>query len=152
MEIDVNDRSIGCLTLVMWFLLVFCTGLILICLGSCRSVKYVPYETIKHDSIYITNHQKDSVYIYDSIYQKEKGDTLILEKWHTKYVEKQVHDTSYIERWDSIYVPYPVEKELSKWEKRYISIGKVSLGLFTGLLIALITWLVYYIKRKKKLP
>lgn len=152
MEIDVKDKSIGCLTLAMWFLLVFCTGLILICLGSCRSVKYVPYETIKHDSIYITNHQKDSIYIYDSIYQKEKGDTLILEKWHTKYVEKQVHDTSYIERWDSIYVPYPVEKELSKWEKRYISIGKVSLGLFTGLLIALITWLVYYIKRKKKLP
>lgn len=152
MEIEVKDKSIGCLTLAMWFLLVFCTGLILICLGSCRSVKYVPYETSKHDSIYITNHQKDSVYIYDSIYQKEKGDTLILEKWHTKYVEKQVHDTSYIERWDSIYVPYPVEKELSKWEKRYISIGKVSLGLFTGLLIALITWLVYYIKRKKKLP
>lgn len=152
MEIEVKDKSIGCLTLAMWFLLVFCAGLILICLGSCRSVKYVPYETIKHDSIYITNHQKDSVYIYDSIYQKEKGDTLILEKWHTKYVEKQVHDTSYIERWDSIYVPYPVEKELSKWEKRYISIGKVSLGLFTGLLMALITWLVYYIKRKKKLP
>ena len=152
MEIDVKDRSIGCLTLAMWFLLVFCAGLILICLGSCRSVKYVPYETIKHDSIYITNHQKDSVYIYDSIYQKEKGDTLILEKWHTKYVEKQVHDTSYIERWDSIYVPYPRERELTKSEQRYISIGKVSTGLYIGLLIALIAWLVYYIKRKKKLP
>lgn len=152
MEIEVKDKSIGCLTLAMWFLLVFCTGLILICLGSCKSVKYVPYETIKHDSIYITNHQKDSVYIYDSIYQKEKGDTLILEKWHTKYMEKQVHDTSYIERWDSIYVPYPVEKELSKWEKRYITVGKVSVGLYIGLLMALIAWFVYYIKRKKKLP
>jgi len=152
MKIEVKDRSIGCLTLAMWFFLVFCTGIILICFGSCKSVKYIPYETIKHDSIYITNHQKDSVYIYDSIYQKEKGDTLILEKWRTKYVEKQVHDTSYIERWDSIYVPYPVEKELSKWEKRYITIGKVSTGLYIGLLIALIAWLVYYIKRKKKLP
>lgn len=152
MEIDVKNKSIGCLTLAMWLFLVFCAGLILICLGSCRSVKYVPYETIKHDSIYITNHQKDSVYIYDSIYQKEKGDTLILEKWHTKYVEKQVHDTSYIERWDSIYVHYPVEKELNKWEKRYITVGKVSVGLYIGLMVALITWLVYYIKRKKKLP
>lgn len=152
MGIEIKDKRVGCLTLAMWFFLVFCTGMILICLGSCRSVKYVPYETIKHDSIYITNHQKDSVYIYDSIYQKEKGDTLILEKWHTKYVEKQVHDTSYIERWDSIYVPYPVEKELSKWEKRYITVGKVSVGLYIGLLVALIAWLVYYIKRKKKLP
>lgn len=152
MELDIKERSIGCLTLAMWFFLVFCTGIILICFGSCKSVKYVPYETIKHDSIYITNHQKDSVYIYDSIYQKEKGDTLILEKWHTKYVEKQVHDTSYIERWDSIYVPYPIEKELNKWEKRYITVGKVSVGLYIGLMVALITWLVYYIKRKKKLP
>lgn len=152
MEIDVKDKSIGCLTLAMWFLLVFCAGLILICLGSCRSVKYVPYETIKHDSIYITNHQKDSVYIYDSIYQKEKGDTLILEKWHTKYVEKQVHDTTFVERWDSIYVPYPIERELTKSEQRYISIGKVSLGLYIGLVLAFAAWVVYYIKRKKKLP
>lgn len=152
MEIDVKNKSIGCLTLAMWLLLVFCAGLILICLGSCRSVKYVPYETIKHDSIYITNHQKDSVYIHDSIFQKEKGDTLILEKWHTKYVEKQVHDTSFVERWDSIYVPYPVERELSTWEKRYISLGKVSLGLYIGLVVAFAAWLVYYIKRKKKMP
>lgn len=152
MEIEVKDRSIGCLTLAMWFFLVFCAGMILICLGSCRSVKYIPVETIKHDSIYITNHQKDSVYIHDSIFQKEKGDTLILEKWHTKYVEKQVHDTAYIEKLDSVYVPYPIEKELSKWEKRYISIGKVSLGLYIGLALAFIAWLVYHIKRKKKMP
>lgn len=152
MEIEVKDKRVGCLTLAMWFLLVFFAGMVLIGLGSCKSVKYIPVETIKHDSIYITNHQKDSVYIHDSIFQKEKGDTLILEKWHTKYVEKQVHDTSYIERWDSIYVPYPVERELTKSEQRYISIGKVSLDLYIGLVVAFIAWLVYYIKRKKKLP
>ena len=123
MEIEVKDKSIGCLTLAMWFFLVFCAGLILICLGSCRSVKYIPYETIKHDSIFISLHQKDSIYLHDSIHIKE-----------------------------SVYVPYPVEKELSKWEKRYISLGKVSLGLYIGLLTALIAWLVYYIKRKKKMP
>lgn len=152
MEIEIKDKRFGCLSLVMWFLLVFFAGIVLIGLGSCKSVKYVPVETIKHDSIYITNHQKDSVYIHDSIFQKEKGDTLILEKWHTKYVEKQVHDTSYIERWDSIYVPYPVERELTKSEQRYISIGKVSLGLYIGLVVAFAAWVVYYIKRKKRLP
>lgn len=151
MEIEIKDKRYGCLSLVMWFLLIFFTGMIMIGLGSCKSVKYIPVETIKHDSIYITNHQKDSVYIHDSIFQKEKGDTLILEKWHTKYVEKQVHDTSYIERWDSIYVPYPIERELTKSEQRYISIGKVSLGLYVGLVVAFIAWLVYYIKRKKRL-
>lgn len=152
MEIEIKDKRFGCLSLVMWFLLVFFAGMVLIGLGSCKSVKYIPVETIKHDSIYITNHQKDSVYIHDSIFQKEKGDTLILEKWHTKYVEKQVHDTTFVERWDSIYVPYPVERELTKSEQRYISIGKVSLGLYIGLALAFAAWVVYYIKRKKKLP
>ena len=37
----------------------------------------------------------------------EKGDTVRIEKWHTKYVEKQVHDTVYQSKRDSI--PYPVE-------------------------------------------
>ena len=152
MEIEIKDKRYGCLSLVMWFLLVFFAGMVLIGLGSCKSVKYIPVETIKHDSIYVTNHQKDSVYIHDSIYQKEKGDTLILEKWHTKYVEKQVHDTTFVERWDSIYVPYPIERELTKSEQRYISIGKVSLGLYIGLVLAFAAWVVYYIKRKKKLP
>lgn len=152
MEIEIKDKRFGCLSLVMWFLLVFFAGIVLIGLGSCKSVKYIPVETIKHDSIYITNHQKDSVYIHDSIFQKEKGDTLILEKWHTRYVEKQVHDTTFVERWDSIYVPYPIERELTKSEQRYISIGKVSLGLYVGLVVALIVWVVYYIKRKKRLP
>lgn len=137
MEIDVKDRSIGCLTLAMWFLLVFCTGMILICLGSCRSVKYVPYETIKHDSIYITNHQKDSVYIHDSIFQKEKGDTLILEKWHTKYVEKQVHDTTYIAKVDTIREVFTneVEKPLTWWQQTKMHIGAIALYLLALLAV-----------------
>ena len=174
MEIEVKDKSIGCLTLAMWFLLVFCTGLILICLGSCRSVKYVPYETIKHDSIYIN--KKDTVKLTHTIKEKEyvevkdsasttldeQGNILKQEIWHNKTTIRQMSDSLeyYRAMYDSLlsvkqkteYVPYPVEKELSKWEKRYITVGKVSVGLYIGLLIALIAWLVYYIKRKKKLP
>lgn len=126
--------------------------LALVAMASCKTVKYVPVEKVQHDSIYITQHQKDSIYLHDSIHIREQADTILIEKWRTKYVERQVHDTAYIERLDSVYVPYPVERELSTWEKRYISLGKVSLGLYIGLLIALIAWLVYYIKRKKKLP
>ena len=152
MEVEIKDKRVGCLTLAMWFLLVFLAGMVLIGLGSCRSVKYIPVETIRHDSTYITNHQKDSIYLRDSIHVKEKGDTILIEKWRTKYVEKQVHDTAFIERWDSVYVPYPIERELSKSEQRYISIGKVSLGLYVGLVAALIAWVVWFIKGRKKLP
>ena len=171
MEIEVKDRSIGCLTLVMWFLLVFCTGLILICLGSCRSVKYIPYETIKHDSIYIS--KKDTVKLTHTIKEKEyvevkdsasttldeQGNILKQEIWHNKTIIRQMSDSIdyYRAMYDSLlsvkqkteYVPYPVETELSKWETRYISLGKVSLGLYIGLAVASIVWIVYLIRRKK---
>lgn len=174
MELDIKERSIGCLTLAMWFLMVFCAGLILICLGSCKSVKYVPYETIKHDSIYIS--KTDTVKLTHTIKEKEyvevkdsasttldeQGNILKQEIWHNKTIIRQMSDSLDYYRamydslravsQDTIRIPIPIERELSNAEKRYISIGKVSLGLYIGLLIALIAWLVYYVKCKKKLP
>ena len=121
----------GCIGVVLYMLIVFMVGLILIALGGCRSVKYIPVETIKHDSIYITQHQRDSIYLHDSIFHKEKGDTILIEKWHTKYIEKQVHDTLIqIER-DTIPQPYPYEVEvparLSWWQKTRMHVGEVTL-------------------------
>lgn len=131
----------GCIGVLVWMLLIFICGIILIAFGSCRSIKYVPIETIKHDSVYITQHQKDSIYIHDSIYQKEKGDTLIIEKWHTKYIEKQVRDTLIqIER-DTIPQPYPYEVEvpaqLSWWQKTRMRMGEIAL---VALLVLLGSW------------
>lgn len=133
----------GCLGIVVWMFILLVAGFVLIAMGSCKSVKYVPVETIRHDSIYITQHQKDSIYIHDSIYQKEKGDTLIIEKWHTKYIEKQVRDTLIqIER-DTIPQPYPYEVEvpaqLSWWQKTRMHIGEISL---VALLVLLGSWIV----------
>lgn len=120
--------------------------LLLLSSSGCRSIRYVPIETVKYDSIYITKHQKDSVYVHDSIYQKEKGDTLIIEKWHTKYIEKQVHDTTYVERVDSIQVPYPVEKQLTKWQRVKMNAG----GWAISLCIVSITFIILgFIFRKK---
>lgn len=133
----------GCIGVLVWMLLIFICGMILIAFGSCRSIKYVPIETIKHDSVYITQHQKDSIYIHDSIYQKEKGDTVLIEKWHTRYIEKQVRDTLIqIER-DTIPQPYPYEVEvpaqLSWWQKTRMHIGEIAL---VALLVLLGSWIV----------
>lgn len=134
------------MSIISWMLGILVLGIVLMSLGSCRSVRYVPVETVKYDSIYITQHQKDSIYIHDSIYQKEKGDTLIIEKWHTKYIEKQVRDTLIqIER-DTIPQPYPYEVEvpaqLSWWQKTRIHIGEVTL-------IALLALAGYFVWRRK---
>lgn len=171
MEIEVKDRSIGCLTLVMWFLLVFCAGMILICLGSCRSVKYIPVETIKHDSIYIS--KKDTLKVTHTVTEKEyvevkdsasttldeQGNILKQEIWHNKTIIRQMSDSLDYYRamydslkavsQDTIRIPIPIERELSNVEKRYISLGKVSLGLYIGLVAALIIGVIYWIRRKK---
>ena len=98
---------------------------------SCKSVEYVPVIEHHTDTTYITKHQRDSVWLHDSIAVKEKGDTVIIEKWHTKYREKQVHDTTYVAKVDSIPVPYEVIKEvpakLSKTQKGLILIGILTL-------------------------
>ncbi len=133
----------GCIGVLVWMLLIFICGIILIAFGSCRSIKYVPIETIKHDSVYITQHQKDSIYIHDSIYQKEKGDTVLIEKWHTRYIEKQVRDTLIQIQRDTIPQPYPYEVEvpaqLSWWQKTRMHMGEIAL---VALLVLLGSWIV----------
>ena len=136
----------GCIGVVLYMLIVFMVGLMLIALGACKSVKYVPVETIKYDSIYITQHQRDSIYLHDSIFHKEKGDTILIEKWHTKYIEKQVHDTLIqIER-DTIPQPYPYEVEvpaqLSWWQKTRMHIGEFTL-------IGMLCLAGYFVARKR---
>jgi len=170
MEIEVKDKSIGCLTLAMWFILVFCTGMILICLGSCRSVKYIPYETIKHDSILIS--KKDTVKLTHTIKEKEyvevkdsasttldeQGNILKQEIWHNKTIIREKSDSiaHYKALVDSLMavkqrekeVPVIVEKPLTKWEQRFMTIGKVSVGIGIGLLVVGIVWLVLWLRRK----
>lgn len=120
--------------------------LALLLLSGCRSVQYVPVETVRHDSIYITKHQKDSIYVHDSIYQREKGDTLIVEKWHTRYIERLVHDTTYVEKVDSIQVPYTVEKQLTKWQRMKMNAGGWAIGLC---IVSLLFIIMGFIFRKK---
>lgn len=125
---------------------VFLLLLLLLSSSGCRSIRYVPVETVKHDSVYITQHQKDSIHVHDSIYQKEKGDTLIIEKWHTKYIERQVHDTTYIEKVDSIQVPYLVEKQLTRWQRMKMNTGGYAIFLCLTCVVFIILGLIF---RKK---
>ena len=50
---------------------------------SCRSVRYVPVETVKHDSVYVGKVVRDSVFVKDSVLVV-KGDTVTEYRW--KYV------------------------------------------------------------------
>ena len=114
--------------------------LILLLLSGCRSVQYVPVVEHHTDSLYITKHVRDSIYLQDSTSIKDRGDTVTIEKWHTKYIARYVHDTTYIATHDTVPSPYPVEvkvpSELSWWQRVRMTLGEVFIGvLVLGLVL-----------------
>ena len=142
-----NERSayIGCGYSLAAFIILL---LAVLFLGSCRSVRYVPVETVKHDSIFVSLYQRDSIYQHDSVYIREKADTVLIERWHTRWRDRVSHDTLYINKTDTIRVPVPVERNLTKAERTYITIGKWSVGLVAGLILAAICF-VFFRRRWK---
>lgn len=143
---SVEQKNDGCL-ITLWMLAVLMVGFILIGLGACRSVQYVPVESVRHDSVVTILHHRDSVYQHDSILIKEKADTVLIERWHTRWRDRISHDTLYMSKTDTIRVPVPVERKLSKSERTYITIGKLSVGAVAGLVLAAICF--FFFRRRK---
>lgn len=114
---------------------------------SCRSVEYVPRETIKHDTTYINKLIKDSIYLKDSVYIHSKNDTVFVEKYKYQYIDKVVSDTSYVVKSDTISVPYPVEKRLTRWQQLKLDIGGISIGIIIITILVVVGRAVYFLKK-----
>ena len=127
----------------------FIISAFLLMFASCTTTKVVTVEKVKIDTTYITKWQRDSVWLHDSTIVRDKGDTVLVEKWHTKYKEKQVHDTLYKSRVDSIPVPYPVEKlvekELTWWQQTRLHLANIILCLLG---VAAVWWIGGLIRKK----
>lgn len=123
--------------------LLFIASLLAVLTG-CKTTEYVPVETVRTDTVYIAHIVTDSVYQHDSIYIREKGDTVWYERWHTQYRDRLRIDTVYQARVDTIAKPYPVikevEKKLTKTQKGLMWAGGLSL-------LALFVFGVYKVKR-----
>ena len=105
-------------------------------LTACKQMEYVTVEKVRTDTTYITRQQRDSVWLHDSILITERGDTVKIEKWHTKYIDLSRTDTIVRIKVDSIPKPYPVIKEvprpLSWWQKTKMYAGVVLLVILGG--------------------
>lgn len=118
----------GCGLALVWLLLLLC---------GCKSIEYVPVvqKETHTDSIYLTKVQRDSIWLHDSIRVEARNDTVRVDRWHTKYVERLLHDTLYLSKRDSILVPYEVVKEVpakvSKMERTFMWLGILSLIALT---------------------
>ena len=146
---DEERIKAGCMQVVT-FIVMLIVGLVLCALfGSCTTTQYVPVIEHKTDTVYQNKVKHDSIWQHDSVQIMIKGDSVTIDRWHTKYVSKEVHDTTYISKTDSVPVPYPVEKlvpaELTTWQKLRMNIG--TFMIFATLLFA-VGWLL----KRKFLP
>ena len=117
-KLDSLEASYRCCAWALWICVLL---MIALWLTSCTTTRVVTVEKVKTDTTYITKQQRDSIWLHDSIHVTERGDTIRIERWHTKYIEREVHDTLYRAKTDSIPVPYEVIKEVprkSTWFER----------------------------------
>jgi hypothetical protein len=146
---DEERLKAGCWQMVVFIAAVAISMIVCSFFTSCKSVEYVPVIEHKTDTLIKTNLQHDSIYVRDSIMVSQQGDTVRIEKWHTKYVERDVHDTTYISKTDSIPKPYPVIQEvpakLTWWQQTRLHIANI-------LLWALLIVGIGLIIKKKLLP
>lgn len=132
----IMDKVSRCIMLAPFMCLILLASAI----WSCRSVKYVPVESIQYDSVYLNKVVKDSIYIKDSVLFV-KGDTIIEYRYKYIYQYKDKTDTLYVTKTDSVQVPYPVEKQLTWWQQFRIDVG----GWAIGIVVILITviWKIF---------
>lgn len=108
-----------------------------ICLTSCRSIKHVPVDAVKTEYKTRDSIRFDSIYEHDSIFLLVKGDTVYKEKYRYKYQYLTINKTDTVMLTDSVYIPYPVEKQLTRWQQMKIELGGWAVGVIVILSIVL---------------
>ena len=125
------------LLLIMYF---FC---------ECRT-EYIPIESVRYDSIMIEKLMRDSVFVRDSVYLQEKGDTVFKYKDRFVYVYKIRVDTFFAEKIREKEVPVPVERKLTWWERVKLNYAEwvIAVLVAIALVYALRQWLARKIRKE----
>lgn len=96
-------------------------SLLAVLVASCGAARVQTQTIYVRDTTYISKLQVDSVYKRDSVFVKEKGDTIYkyVERYRDRY--KFLRDTIYRYKVDSVYVDkervVKVEKQLTAWQR-----------------------------------
>lgn len=116
-------------------------------LSSCRT-QYVPVETVRTEYKTRDSIRYDSIYQRDSVYMLVNGDTVYLYKYKYLYRYLTINKTDTVIKVDSIQVPYPVEKQLTRWQSLKMELGGWAFGIIMLIALIIVGWLVYRIRRK----
>lgn len=123
--------------------------LFLLFLCGCRT-EYVPIESVRYDRVMIEKLMRDSVFVRDSVYLKEKGDTIYKYKDRFVHVYKNRVDTFFAEKICEVEVPVPVERKLTWWERVKLNYAEwvIAVLVAIALIYALRQWLDRKIRKE----
>lgn len=160
----IMDKVSRCITLAPFMCLLF------VC--SCRTIKYVPVESYA-DSVVVEKLVEvqlppDSATIRALLECDENGKVVLnwLDIANSKNAQAQLTidslgnllakmktqpDTVYLPSKEvtvtkEVKVPYPVEKELTRWQHLKLLLGKWSLGIIITAILIIVGWLVYKLR------
>lgn len=151
-----------------------CIILLMSTICSCRSVKYVPVES-SVDSIVVEKLVEvqlppDSATIRALLECDENGRVVLswLDIANSKNAQAQLtidslgnllakvrtqQDTIYLPSKEvtvtkEVKVPYPVEKELTRWQQMKLELGGLAFGIIIAFALIIVGWLVYRSRKK----
>lgn len=112
--------------------------LLLSLLCGCRPLQSVAGTDERYTTSSSARHVLDSVvsYVSDSVLIREKGDTVYVSHWRTRYRDRWLARSDTVVYRDSIFCarPVAVEKPLSRWIRFQLHAGRVAL-------LVLLAWL-----------
>ena len=139
----------------------------LLSLTGCKTVRYVPvpeYHTLyktrvdtvqRLDSVrdvqWMTVREVDSTQLAAlGIQIKGLKNALLIErnKLLQKMSNEKTHKIDTVMQRDSIPVPYPVEKQLTKWQRWKMDLGGIAIGGTLALVAFIVIWIVKRIRHK----
>lgn len=112
------------------------------------SPKIIEHIQYQHDTTYVSQLQVDSVFRRDSIFIREKNDTVYQYVEHIRDRYRFVHDTTYVHRVDTVkceqIVEVKVEKALSPWQNFRMVLGTIVIFAIFALaaFVAAKKWLI----------
>lgn len=119
-------------------IILLCLVVLLLC--SCGAARVQTQTIYVRDTTYISKVQVDSVFRRDSVFVKEKNDTIYIYKEKVRDRYKFLRDTIYRYKVDSVYVDkervVKVEKQLTAWQR-------FKMRGFWALLAAMACWMAW---------
>ena len=121
-------------------------------LSGCSRTVYVPVETVRADTVYLSRGRADSVYLLDSVAvtMDLRRDTVVRTeyRYRTHWRDRVRTDTVWRTRTDSVAVPCPVERKLTRWEQVRLDFGGAAIIAVLAVVVFFFGKLAYKARRR----